>query len=256
MKLKKITLFTLVLYIFTTWYSLLAPRFDLPKIPNILYISSFASFGFSLLHAGKREGWKRAFFFLFLVFVISILFESVGVMTGRVYGHYHYSDKLGYKLFGLVPAIIPIAWYMMMYPAFVIADILTPKTWSPAKRILPLAAIGGLVMTAWDVVMDPLMSRGGNWIWERGGAYYDIPLQNFWGWWLTVFVIFVLYLWLGKRKTLKSSPAFDRLALISYVTTGSANIYIALRTDFGGAALAGFFAMIPWAMMAWFKTKE
>ncbi len=257
MKLKKITGFALFLYAITTWYSLLASRLGLPRIPNILYISSFASFIFSLLHAAKREGWKRAWLFLALVFIISILFESAGVLTGRIYGHYHYSEKLGYRLFGLVPLIIPVAWFFMMYPSFVIADILTPRRWTRGKRLLATAAIGGIVMTAWDVIMDPLMSRGGNWIWERGGAYYDIPLQNFWGWWLTVFVTFALYQWLGKRNAPRyTSPSFDRLTVISYAVTGTTDLYIALTTDYGGVALAGLFAMLPWLLMAWIKTTK
>ena len=256
MKLKKITIFILVFFAFSMWYGLLAPRVGLPEIPYLMHLSSMTGFTFALLHAGKREGWKRAFILLALVFFISILFESVGVLTGWVYGHYHYSENLGYRLFGLVPVLIPIAWFMMMYPAFVIADILTPAHSSRTKWILLFATIGGLTMTAWDVVMDPLMSRAGNWIWERGGPYYDIPLQNFWGWWLTVFIAFALYLWLTKREAIKSPPAFDRLALISYAITGSANIYVALRSGLGGAGLAGFFAMLPWVMMAWIKTTD
>ena len=256
MKLKKITIFILIFFAFSMWYGLLAPRVGLPEIPYLMHLSSFTGFGFALLHAGAREGWKRASILLALVFVVSLLFESIGVMTGWVYGHYHYSENLGYRIFGLVPVLIPIAWFMMMYPSFVIADVLTPSHWSPAKRIIPFATIGGLVMTSWDVVMDPLMSRAGNWIWERGGPYYDIPLQNFWGWWLTVFVIFVLYLWITKRDAEESSPAFDRLALGSYAVTGFANLFVALTTGLGGAGLAGFFAMTPWLLMAWIRTGD
>jgi len=61
---------------------------------------------------------------------------------------YHYTDKLGAKFLGLVPYLIP-------------------------------AAVGGLVMTAWDVVMDPIMVAGGHWVWDVNGAYHGIPLQNF-----------------------------------------------------------------------------
>ena len=36
-------------------------------------------------------------------------------------------------------------------------------------------------MTAWDVGMDPMMVAAGNWIWETEGAYFGVPLQNYWG---------------------------------------------------------------------------
>jgi uncharacterized membrane protein len=61
---------------------------------------------------------------------------------------YHYTDKLGYKFLGLVPLLIPVAWFMMSYPSFIIADRLIPSTWQRWPRLLSLAAVGGLVMTA------------------------------------------------------------------------------------------------------------
>ena len=70
------------LFIFTMVYGLFAPRVGLPEIPGLMHLSTMAGFGFALVHAGTREGWKRAALFLGLTFVISLLFESVGVMTG------------------------------------------------------------------------------------------------------------------------------------------------------------------------------
>jgi putative membrane protein len=69
---------------------------------------------------------------------------------------------------------------------------------------MSVATIGGLVMTAWDPVMDPAMVAGGNWVWDKDGAYFGIPLQNFWGWWLTILTTFALYLLLfdkGAKST-------------------------------------------------------
>ncbi len=44
------------------------------------------------------------------VFVVSLLFESVGVATGWIYGAYHYAQLLGPLLLGLVPYLIPLSW--------------------------------------------------------------------------------------------------------------------------------------------------
>jgi uncharacterized membrane protein len=35
---------------------------------------------------------------------------------------YHYTDQLGYKFLGLVPLLIPIAWFMLSYPSFIITS--------------------------------------------------------------------------------------------------------------------------------------
>ena len=79
---------------------------------------------------------------------------------------YNYTDLLGPKFLGLVPYLIPVAWFMMSYPSFVIADRLVPSDWKRWQRLLSVAAVSGLVMTAWDRIMDPVMVASGNWVWD------------------------------------------------------------------------------------------
>jgi Predicted membrane protein len=121
--------------------------------PFITPVSTLVGFVFALLDAGQREGWARALRLLALVFGVSLLFESVGVATGLVYGPYDYTNQLGPLFLGLVPYLIPVAWFMMSYPSFVISDRQIPVGWKRWQRILSVAAVGGLVMTAWDLMM-------------------------------------------------------------------------------------------------------
>jgi putative membrane protein len=93
------------------------------------------------------------------------MFESVGVATAWIYGPYHYTDQLGPKFLGLVPYLISLAWFMMSYPSFVIADQLKPSSRNPFRagrwqRILAVAVTDGLVMTAWNLIMDPIRVAG------------------------------------------------------------------------------------------------
>ena len=112
-------------------------------------------------------------------------------------------------------------------------------------------------MTAWDLAMDPMMVAGQHWIWEKPGAYFGIPLQNYWGWWLTVFVTFVLFLLFTRGKTaLVRDPSFDRMVVISYTLTGIGEVIAALSTGLGGPALAGRFAMLPWMIAGWLSMRE
>ncbi len=154
------------------------------------------TFLFAVLHSADRFGWKRSLLLLGLTFTISLLFECIGVATGKVYGPYHYTDLLGSKFLGLVPLLIPAAWFMMMYPSFVISTRVIPEPWEGRTRLVGIAAVGALVMTAWDLVMDPLMVAGGigYGMWK---GLTGIPPQNYWGWWLTTFVTFLLFLVLG-----------------------------------------------------------
>lgn len=249
MNLRRFTLILLVLYALVTVYSI----FGQP----LVRFAPLIGLAFAFLHAGQREGWKRALILLALVFGVSLLFESVGVATGLVYGPYHYTNKLGPKFLGLVPYLIPIAWFMMSYPSLVIAERLVGSGAGAGRwrTLLAVAAVGGLVMTAWDVIMDPLMVAGGHWTWDAVGPYFGIPLQNFWGWWLTVFTTFALYLLLaGKRPA--ADVRFDRMAVGAYVITAAGMIISALQNAAGDLALIGFFAMMPWAIMAWAKPSE
>ena len=145
MTLRRLTLAVFALYVFITLtpFILLALHITLPRW--IIIVTTTTSFTFALLHAGQREGWTRALRLLALVLGVSLLFESIGVATGLIYGPYHYTTKLGPLFLGLVPYLIPVAWFMMSYPSYVIADRLVPGGWKPWQRLLAVAAVGGLV---------------------------------------------------------------------------------------------------------------
>lgn len=249
MTLRRLTLAVLVLYALLTLYSLVGQP--------LVRLAPLVALAFAFLHAGQREGWRRAVLLLALVFAVSLLFESVGVATGLVYGPYHYTGKLGPKFLGLVPYMIPVAWFMMSYPSFVIAERLVGRRSGPRWLwLLAVAALGGLVMTAWDVIMDPLMVAGGHWVWDTDGAYFGIPMQNFAGWWVTVFTTFALYLLLRGAQGTARDAAFDRTAVASYVITAVGMIGSSLLNGRGDLALIGFFAMAPWALLAWGRLNE
>jgi putative membrane protein len=259
MNLSKMSKVLLIIYALLTIYGVLMLILGLELSPMMTPLSTLVAFAFALTHSLDRLGWKHALVLFATTFLVSLFFESLGVATGWIYGKYHYSDILGVKVFGLVPLLIPIAWIQMSYPSFVIARRVLPRMQNLTAWRLALAAIGALVMTAWDVAMDPLMSGGGHWIWEEGGPYFGIPLQNFWGWWLTIFVTFTLFLWLTKFTPESHPPAGqgqDRLPILSYLLTGFGTIIGDLRFGLGGAALAGIFAMLPWILMGWLGNRE
>ena len=64
---------------------------------------------------------------------------------------FHYTAVLGPKL-GHVPLLIPLAWFMMIYPSYVIANLLVagrPIVSRPGlARLVWLSLIGAMVMTA------------------------------------------------------------------------------------------------------------
>jgi len=179
-------LFVAVVYLLAV--EAVSPWVRLPGLGNVGF--TLVLVVFALLHCAVCEGWTRTGLFFVAAALVSYVLEEIGVRTGLVYGAYHYSDMLGFKL-GHVPILIPLAWFMMIYPSWVTARALVRGVdkRSPGG-IAVLAAIAALVMTGWDAVMDPGMAAAGNWIWETGGPYFGVPLRNYFGWLLTTFLVY------------------------------------------------------------------
>jgi uncharacterized membrane protein len=183
---------------------------SLPRIGSTGFTAIFAAF--SILHAADLLGWRRAILFLFTCVTVSWCFEAAGVATGAVYGSYHYGDALGVKI-GAVPAIIPFAWFMMIYASWIVAHILLEGAGKPASTpgALARAAVAATVMTGWDVVMDPGMARAGKWTWENGGPYFGVPFQNFIGWIATTLTVYVVVALIFRRVPGRQMPEATRL---------------------------------------------
>jgi putative membrane protein len=176
----------------------------LPKLPDELTLLTSILALFSLTHAWYSIGGRLTLVFFGLSAVIAWAYEQAGVATGLVFGAYHYTDYLGPKL-GNVPYLIPLAWFMMIYPSYVIANLVlsghATGTRAGVVWLVRLAAVSALVMTAWDLVVDPILSgpSARAWVWENGGPYFGIPIQNFLGWLLTTFTVYLAYRAIERR---------------------------------------------------------
>ena len=164
---------------------LLEPLFpELPRIPGGIGIKTLFLMLFSIFHAAYVLGWRHTLLFFGITVAVSWSYEHVGVETGLIYGAYHYTDALGLKL-GLVPIIIPIAWFMMIYPSYILANLIgsgrqmimreknknnNNNNRTSLAQILWLSFLSAVIMTAWDLVVDPYLSGPTEraWIWENG----------------------------------------------------------------------------------------
>jgi putative membrane protein len=224
---------------------LLEPLFaELPRIPGGIGIKTLFMMLFSIFHAAYVLGWRHTLLFFGITVAVSWSYEHVGVETGLIYGAYHYTDALGLKL-GHVPIIIPIAWFMMIYPSYIIANLIGSGRQMMTRdkkknnnnpitlvQILWLSFLSAVIMTAWDLVVDPYLSGPTEraWIWEDGGQYFGVPLHNFGGWLLTTFTIYFIFRLLSERKFQMHTSrrplttSIILLPLISYGATMIANI--------------------------------
>jgi uncharacterized membrane protein len=143
---------------------------------------------------------------------LSLGSELLGTSTGFPFGHYKYLSGLGYKIAGLVPFTIPLSWFYLGLSAYLLARAgLESRRMPNWLRSIGAIAIGALLLTSWDFVLDPAMSQTTVpfWIWEQPGAFFGMPYQNFAGWMGTgaLFMIVATLLW-----KIKPIP-FERVSL-------------------------------------------
>lgn len=138
-----------------------------------------------------RNAWglSRTLRTLAIVAVLSYFAEWLGSKTGFPFGTYYYTDALQPQLAG-VPLLIPLAWMMMLAPAWAIAKIILRKHDNPKLPItIYFSLITALAFTAWDLFLDPQMVGWGFWVWAIPGIYFGIPLSNYLGWLLVSFLL-------------------------------------------------------------------
>ncbi|RJK96837.1 carotenoid biosynthesis protein [Vallicoccus soli] len=154
------------------------------RLVTIVTVLLFAAA--STAHAAVEHGAAWAARLVAVVVGVSLSAEVLSVATGFPFGRYEYAGTLGPQLAG-VPLLVPLAWLMFAYPAFVVARRL-------ARRWVPL--VGGLALASWDLYLDPQMVEAGHWVWEHPDPALPglpgIPLTNYAGWVLVAVVVMAL----------------------------------------------------------------
>jgi putative membrane protein len=203
------------------------------------------------IHAYVAFGRSFVIKFLTIALLATLVIEVLGVATGFPFGTYEYDpQRLGISVLG-VPLLIPFAWFMMLYPAWLVSRDLFKS------RFLAIPT-GALLMSTWDLYLDPQMVNEGYWVWFVDGiATKDIPLTNFFGWFLSTAVIFTLLSFALKPSQSEVSNATP-YALMLWVWLGSFLVNIVPVSPFfnqPAVAISGLIGMgivlIPWSWMQW-----
>jgi len=188
---------------------------------------------FAMIHGAMLYRSRGVLSFIALCLIVGNVFENLGVLTGFPYGHYYFTDLMGPKLFN-VPIFLELAYVGMAYLSWILALAIVGRgriTLTGASRVtVPLLA--AFMMVAWDLAMDPIWGTVLHaWIWLEGGAYFGVPVSNFFGWYLTVYVIYQLFaIYIRQRETgLAPLPlVFWHLAVILYGLSAAGNLLLAI----------------------------
>ena len=133
-------------------------------------------------HAWLTRGGRTAALLVLVTAGGGLLVEAVGTATGFPFGSYAYTRSLGAAVLG-VPWVIPLAWTMMAWPAWLVAGRLATRGWARSL-------VAGWALASWDLFLDPQMVAAGHWVWAAGPTpglpgVPGIPWTNYAGWTLT-----------------------------------------------------------------------
>ncbi len=133
-------------------------------------------------------------------------------------------------------------------------------------------------MLAWDLSMEADWSTVDRaWIWRDGGAFFGVPISNFFGWYLTAFLFYQAFALYCRSRPLippPSSQSYWGAAILFYGVCAVGNLLI-LRLPMappvvadasgkqwmtmdilGACALMSLLVMLPMALLAWLRLKE
>ncbi len=130
----------------------------------------------------KNLGYKLGLKIILALALFALVFEGQAILTGLPYSEFNYTDKITGKLFGIVPWSIGFAWTpLLIGSAYFMRRYFTKKF--PILFIL----FTSLFLVLVDMVLDPGAVQAGLWTWAQtdGLLFYQIPLMNFFGWFVS-----------------------------------------------------------------------
>jgi putative membrane protein len=174
---------------------------------------------------------------------ISLGAELLGTSTGLPFGPYQYTTLLGYRIADLVPFPIPLSWFFMVYCCLAICGRLLPARDDPQGKLVWSFAAGA-ILTAWDVSMDPAMSRAtSHWVWHTDGFFYGMPLSNWFGWFLTGAAVARAMLTVAPPSAFARQVSPSSFPIVLYAINGVMPLALVARHGMWAALIAGGAAM-------------
>lgn len=208
-----------------------------PQVPRLSAISAQILLPalFVLIHGSLVYGIRGMLVFTCIAFVVGNIFENLGIRTGFPFGSYYFTEIMGPKLLG-VPLLMGPAYLAIGYTSWMIGHIILGR----APRALATPLLAAMIAVSWDVSADPIWSTVSHfWVWRHGGPFFGVAVTNFFGWFLTNYLIFQLFaLYLSRRSNTGYVPVEHwRLGVASYL------VVIAVSLGGSGALLGR--AQIP-----------
>lgn len=238
-----------------------------------------APLAFALIHGAQRYGRRGIAGFVLLCLVVGFSIENLSMGTGFPFGNYGFTELMGPKILQ-VPILLGLAYIGMGYISWTVGGIILGEKSGTVRgaNVVMLPVVASFVMVAWDLSNEPVWATIERaWTWFEGGPYFGVPVSNFLGWYLTFFVIYLLfavYLRLSPRDPHTLPRDYWTIALACYAVSAAGNLLMATRAgDFGivqdpagvtwngrdivaTSGLIALFTMGAFCAMAWVRLAE
>ncbi len=155
----------------------------------------------------RKTNPTKAITAILILSIFSMIIESIGVLTGLPYGLFSYTTNLGPKI-GVVPWTVSFGWVPLVIASWTLTERLLKNQTSILKKVVA----GSVIITIFDLVLDPSAVALNFWIWSPQGTYYNVPISNFFGWLLSGFIGMTIIL-----KTLKTEKPNNNLLLTAFL---------------------------------------
>ncbi|MEK7543563.1 MAG: carotenoid biosynthesis protein [Patescibacteria group bacterium] len=137
-------------------------------------------------------------YLLLITYIVSTIAELVSLKTpvgifGAKYkyntNHWFFSSRI--LFLGVYPLEIALAWVILKYLSFCLAILIVTAFGLPYYAVIFGTP---LILVSLDLILDPVaVNIKKHWTWEKGSAYFGIPIRNFLGWYAVGLVGTLLY---------------------------------------------------------------
>ena len=202
-------------------------------------VSSLATIIFALpaiIGAIKWLGFKLGLLLFLLLGVFSYLIETLGLLTSFPYGEFSYNENVGILVSNFIPISLPFAWVPLLLGAYVFAQTLK-------SNFLKMYIASIFYIIVIDLILDPGAVYLGFWSYSEKGLWYGVPLTNYFGWFLSGSIGFLMIWSIAKHK--KNNP--PSYIAVSYILSLVFWTGVCFFSKIWGGALIGL-VMTIWLM--------
>ena len=179
--------------------------------PDFVLLTPFQLLLSSALMLLAHPKWNQNLTrFIIICFLVGFGAEVFGVQTGILFGNYEYGRVLGFKLWE-TPLMIGVNWVLLAYSAGMLVNWAFTK-WHWLFKTIMAAAL----MVLLDVLIEPVAVEYNFWTW----ATSEIPLQNYFGWFLVSLIVLSFFFRLLGNEQNKVGRALFILQILFFLIIG------------------------------------